>query len=105
MIVRKKSFQSSFRKINLPSLSRQSSHKLRRHKIFNFLMICIENDVFVRKFTKRFGMSVNIRNFKKWTLEISANTRNFTNWIEIYVNIRKFTKWIQISVNIRNLIK
>ena len=68
-------------------------------------MICIENDVFVRKFTKRFGMSVNIRNFKKWTLEISANTRNFTNWIEIYVNIRKFTKWIQISVNIRNLIK
>ena len=38
-------------------------------KIFNFLVIWIEVDLFIRKFIKR--------------IEISANVRNFTKWIEI----------------------
>ena len=54
---------------------------MRKCKIFNFLVMWNEVDVFIRKFIKR--------------IEISGNIRNFTKWIEISVIIRSFTKWIE----------
>ena len=51
-------------------------------KIFNFLVMWIEIDVFIRMFIKRIEISVNIWNFTKW-IQIGVNTRNFTKWIEI----------------------
>ena len=35
-------------------------------KVFNFLVMWIEVDVFIRNFRKRIEISVNIRNFTKW---------------------------------------
>ena len=71
--------------MNLSSVSRWSSRKMRTRKVFNFLVMWIEIDVFIRKFIKRDKISVHNRNFKKW--------------IEIWVNIWKFTKWIKIGMN------
>ena len=39
---------------------------MRRRKIFNFLVMWIETDVFIRKFIKRIEISVNIWNFTEW---------------------------------------
>ena len=63
---------------------------MRTRKIFNFLVMWIEVDVFIQKFMKR--------------IEVSVNTRNFTKWIEIGVNIQNFTKWIEIGLIIRIII-
>ena len=38
---------------------------MRTRKISNFLMMCIEIDVFIRKFIKWIEISVNNRNFAK----------------------------------------
>ena len=39
--------------MNLSCLSRYIGHKMRTRKIFNFLGMLIEIDVFIRKFIKR----------------------------------------------------
>ena len=39
---------------------------MRTRKVFNFLVMWIEIDVFIRKFIKRGKISVHNRNFKKW---------------------------------------
>ena len=41
-------------------------------KIFNFLVMLIETDVFIRKFIKRIEINMNIGNFIKW-IEISVS--------------------------------
>ena len=43
-----------------------------KSKIFNFLVMRIEIDVFIWKFIKQIEISVNIRNFTKG-IEISVN--------------------------------
>ena len=87
-LAEKRALNPLFWKMNLSSLLRKSSYKMRKRQIFNFLVMWIEVHVFIQKFLKR--------------IEISVNIWNFTNWIEIYVDIRKFTRWIEISGNIRN---
>ena len=54
-----------------------SNHKIRTHKIFNFLVMWIEIEAFIRKFIKRSEISTKIRNFTKWS-ETGVNIRNFT---------------------------
>ena len=41
-------------------------------KIFNFLVMLIETDVFIQKFIKRIEINMNIENFIKW-IEISVS--------------------------------
>ena len=59
-------------------------------KIFNFLVIWIEVDIFIRKLIKRIEISVNVRILQSelksvWIFE------KFTKWIEICLNIRKIS--------------
>ena len=100
VIYQKRAFNVLFWKMNLPSLSWYSSHKMGTRKIFNFPVMRIEINVVIRKFLKRIEIGVNNRNFTKW-IEISVSIWKFTKWIEISVNIGNFTKWIEVSVNIR----
>ena len=64
---------------------------MRTCKIFNFLVMWIEIDIFIQ-------ISVKVI---KW-IEINVNIRNFTKWIEISLIIRIVR--IEISLTIRNTV-
>ena len=82
-----------FKRVKCRKSTKEFSYMALPYKIFNFLVMWIELDVFIRKFIKRIKISANIRNFTKG-IEISVNIRSFTKWIETSVNIRTFTSWI-----------
>ena len=82
-----------FKRVKCRKSTKEFFYMALPYKIFNFLVMWIELDVFIRKFIKRIKICANIRNFTKG-IEISVNIRNFTKWIETSVNIRNFTSWI-----------